>query len=86
MNFSLLAAILSIVATFPQLYKTIQSGLLRDHHPMTPVLAVLANILLAIHGYQKKDMGVLVFGLWFVVFNSVLVYYKFTPAPSSRDE
>jgi len=86
MNLSLLAAVLSIAATFPQLYKTVQSGLLRDHHPITPIVAVLANILLAAHGYQKKDMGVFVFGLWFVLFNSVLVYYKFTPPPLERDD
>lgn len=83
---SSLAAIVSILATLPQAYKTIQTGLLRDHHPLTPVIAIFANTLLAIHGYQQKDIGILIFGIWFVLYNSLLNYYKSKPASSSRDE
>jgi uncharacterized protein with PQ loop repeat len=76
MKLSLVAAILSILATFPQLYRTITTGLLRDHHEYTMGIAVLANLLLLIHGYQTKDIGILIFGLWFVMYNGVLLYYK----------
>lgn len=76
MKLSILAAIVSIVATLPQLYSTLQTGKLRDHHPYTPVLALIANILLWIHGYRTKDMGVLALGAWFSLYNAVLVYFK----------
>lgn len=76
MKLSILAAIVSIVATLPQLYSTLQTGRLRDHHPYTPILSFLANILLLVHGYQTKDVGVLVLGAWFSLYNAVLVYFK----------
>ena len=76
MKLSLLAALLSILATFPQLYRTLKTGLLRDHHEYTMIISLLANILLSIHGYQTKDIGVLVFGLWFAIYNSVLLSFK----------
>lgn len=75
MELSLIATLLAIVATFPQLYRTLQSGVLRDMHPTTLVIAIVANIVLALHGYRKKDMGIFVFGLWFVMYNSVLYYF-----------
>ena len=76
MKLSIVAAILSIVATLPQLYNTLATGLLRDHHPYTPILATLANALLMIHGYRTKDIGIFVIGAWFTFYNSVLVYFK----------
>lgn len=76
MKLSVLAAIVSIVATLPQLYSTLQTGLLRDHHPYTPILAVIANVLLLAHGYQTRDIGIIVLGAWFSFYNAVLVYYK----------
>jgi uncharacterized protein with PQ loop repeat len=76
MKLSLIAAILSILATFPQLYRTLETGLLRDHHEYTMVLSLLANLLLLIYGYQTKDIGILIIGLWFVMYNSVLLSYK----------
>ena len=76
MNLSWAALFLSVVATFPQLYSTLKTGLLRDHNAMTPVLALGANILLALHGYIRKDMGILLLGLWFTFYNAVLTYYK----------
>lgn len=76
MKLSILAAIVSILATLPQLYSTLQTGLLRDHHPYTPVVAFIANILLLVHGYRTKDLGILVLGAWFSFYNAVLVYFK----------
>jgi uncharacterized protein with PQ loop repeat len=76
MKLSIVAAVLSIVATLPQLYSTLSTGLLRDHHPYTPILATLANALLMIHGYRTKDTGIFVLGAWFTFYNSVLVYFK----------
>jgi uncharacterized protein with PQ loop repeat len=76
MKLSLIAAILSIIATFPQLYRTLETGLLRDNHEYTMVLSLLANVLLSIYGYQTKDIGILIIGLWFVMYNSVLLSYK----------
>ena len=75
MNLSIIATILSVLATFPQLYRTIQSGLLRDLHPTTPAVAIVANILLAMHGYQTKDIGIVLFGVWFAFYNAVLLAY-----------
>lgn len=76
MKLSWIALFLSVVATFPQLYSTLRTGLLRDHHPLSPVIALIANLILAIHGYFVKDMGILLLGLWFTLYNGVLVYYK----------
>lgn len=76
MKLSIVAAFVSIVATLPQLYSTFQTGKLRDHHPYTPVLALIANVLLLVHGYRTKDMGILVLGAWFSFYNVVLVYFK----------
>ena len=76
MNYSWIAVGLSILATLPQLYKTITTGLVRDYHPWTPALAVVANLFLALHGYSHKDFGLVGFGLWFVLYNGVILYYK----------
>jgi uncharacterized protein with PQ loop repeat len=76
MNLSLIALVISVIATFPQLYSTLQTGRLRDHHPMTAILALIANAILAVHGYLRKDLGILLLGLWFTLYNAVLTYYK----------
>lgn len=76
MKLSLVAAILSILATLPQLYKTLKTGLLRDHDEYTIVFSFIANILLSIHGYQTKDIGIAIFGVWFTVYNGVLLSFK----------
>lgn len=75
MNLSVVATILSVLATLPQLYRTIQSGVLRDLHPTTPTVAIVANSILALHGYQTKDIGIVLFGVWFVIYNTVLLSY-----------
>ena len=76
MNLSLAAAVLSILATFPQLYNTLKTGLLRDHHVYTMVISLISNLLLTIHGYMTKDIGILLFGSWFMVYTSVLLWFK----------
>ena len=76
MNLSWIALVLSIVATFPQLYKTLSTGSVRDYHPWTPAIAVVANGVLGLHGLQTKDFGLLGFALWFVLYNAVILYYK----------
>lgn len=75
MNLSLVATILSVLATLPQLYRTIRAGVLRDFHPTTLGIGVLANILLALHGYRTNDMGIVLFGVWFAIYNGVLFAY-----------
>ncbi len=75
MNLSIIATVLSVLATFPQLYRTVQSGVLRDLHPTTAKVAIVANILLAAHGYQTKDVGIVLFGAWFALYNAVLLYH-----------
>lgn len=75
MNLSIVATVLSVLATFPQLYKTVTTGVLRDLHPTTPMVAIVANILLAIHGYRINDMGIVLFGGWFAVYNAILLSY-----------
>jgi uncharacterized protein with PQ loop repeat len=76
MNYSWIAVVLSVLATFPQLSKTISTGQVRDWHPWTPAIAVVANGFLALHGSVTRDFGLVAFGLWFVVYNSVILYYK----------
>lgn len=76
MKLSVLAAVVSIMATLPQLYNAFQTGKLRDHHPYSLVLSLIANLLLLVHGYRTKDMGILVLGAWFSFYNVVLVYFK----------
>jgi uncharacterized protein with PQ loop repeat len=75
MNLSLVATVLSMFATLPQLYRTVSTGVLRDFHPTTLGIGVLANLLLAAHGLRKNDMGIVVFGVWFAVYNGVLFAY-----------
>ena len=79
-----IAVVLAIAATLPQLYQTFSTGLVRDHHPWSPLLAMLANVFLVFHGYTRKDYGLMLFGLWFVFFNGVLAYYKHL-APASTE-
>ena len=76
MNLSWIALGLSILATFPQLYQTLSTGLVRDYHPWTPALAIVANFVLGMHGLQTKDFGLVGFAGWFVLYNSVILYYK----------
>ena len=76
MNFSWIALGLSVLATLPQLYQTISTGLVRDHNEWSPRIAIVANFFLALHGYIRKDYGLMVFGLWFILFNAVISYYK----------
>lgn len=76
MNYSWIALLLSVVATLPQFYQTLTTGLVRDHNEWSPVIAILANFFLSIHGYARKDYGLMLFGLWFILFNSVIAYYK----------
>jgi hypothetical protein len=67
---------LSILATFPQLYQILKTGLVRDHHPWTPALAIVANFVLGLHGLAQKDFGLAGFAAWFVLYNSVILFYK----------
>ncbi len=73
MNLSLVATILSVLATLPQLYRTVSTGVLRDFHPTTLGIGIFANILLALHGYRTNDMGIVLFGAWFAVYNGILL-------------
>lgn len=76
MNFSWIAFILSVVATLPQLYQTLSTGLVRDHNEWSPIIAIGANFFLALHGYIRKDIGLMVLGGWFIMYNGVIAYYK----------
>ena len=75
MNLSWIALTLAILATFPQMYLTISTGTLRDYHPWTPILSLIGNFFLALHGYYRKDTGLVLFGLWFMMYNSILIRY-----------
>lgn len=86
MNLSWVALFLSVLATFPQLYSTLKTGLLRDHNPLTTILGFVANSVLALHGYLRKDTGLLLLGLWFAFYNAVLTYYKVGRGQQSDDE
>ncbi len=83
MNFSWIALLLSLLATMPQLYQTISTGRVPDHNKWSPKIALVANCFLALHGYVRKDYGLMLFGLWFIVFNGVIIYFKeLAPAPT----
>jgi len=82
MDLSWIALVLAIVATFPQLYLTLSTGTLRDHHPWTPVIAFVGNLFLALHGYYRKDTGLMLFGVWFMFYNAVLSQYTRNTAAS----
>lgn len=84
MNFSWIALLLSLLATLPQLYQTITTGLVRDHNEWSPRIAMVANLFLALHGYRQKDYGLLLFGLWFILFNAVISYYKHLAPTSTK--
>jgi hypothetical protein len=76
MNLSWLALALSVLATFPQLFKTITTGSAQDYHIGAMFLSVFANLVLATHGYYTSDIGVFLMGLWFALYYAVLSYYK----------
>ena len=76
MSLSWIALGLSILATFPQLYQTLPTGLVRDHHPWTPTLALGANAVLALHGIAQRDFGLVAFAVWFFIYNSIILYFK----------
>lgn len=76
MTYSVIALLLSILATLPQLYQTLTTGLVRDYHEWSPVIAIAANFFIALQGYVRKDVGLMILGVWFIMFNAVLVYYK----------
>lgn len=84
MNFSWIALLLSVVATLPQLYQTITTGLVRDHNEWSPKIAIFANFFLVLHGYARRDYGLVMFGAWFILFNGVIAYYK-QLAPTTSD-
>jgi hypothetical protein len=75
MNLSWIALTLAIIATFPQMYLTISTGTLRDYHPWTPILSFSGNFFLALHGYYRKDTPLMLFGVWFMMYNAILIYY-----------
>ena len=75
MMLSWIAFAFAIVSTLPQLYETLTKGQLRDYHPWTPILAMVGNFFLALHGYYRKDYGLLILGAWFVMYNAVLTQY-----------
>lgn len=75
MNLSWIALSLAILATFPQMYLTISTGTLRDYHPWTPILSLIGNFFLALHGYYRKDIALVLFGAWFMMYNSILIHY-----------
>jgi hypothetical protein len=76
MTYSVIALILSIIATLPQLYQTLTTGLVRDYHEWSPIIAIAANFFIALQGYVRKDIGLMILGAWFIMFNSVIAYYK----------
>lgn len=76
MNLSWIALLLSVISTVPQLYQTLTTGLVRDHNEWSPRIAILANFFLALHGYIRKDYGLVFLGGWFIMYNSVLTYFK----------
>lgn len=76
MNLSWIALGLSILATFPQLYRMLTTGLVRDHHPWTPALAMVANAVLGLHGLRTRDFGLVGFAAWFLLYNAVILYFK----------
>lgn len=73
LNLSIAATLLSILATIPQLYRTLKAGKLKEFHPTTLMLAILANVFLVIHGYLNKDIGVMLFGGWFAIYNAIML-------------
>ena len=75
MNLSWIALVLGIAATFPQLYLILSTGKLRDYHPWTPMIAFVGNVFLALHGYYRKDTGLMLFGVWFMIYNAILTQY-----------
>lgn len=76
MNLSWVALFLSVLATFPQLYSVLTTGLVRDHNASTLLLGLVANAVLALHGYLRKDTGLFLLGLWFALYNAILSYHK----------
>lgn len=82
MNYSWIALALSIIATLPQMYQTLSTGLVRDHNEWSPIIAIGANFFLGLQGYVRNDIGLMVLGGWFIMYNAVLTYYKrLAPTP-----
>ena len=76
MNYTWIALVLSILATLPQLYQTVTTGSVRDHNQWSPIIAIGANFFIALHGYTHRDYGLVFLGGWFIMYNSVITYFK----------
>ena len=86
MKLSLLAAGISILATLPQLYTTLTTGQIRDHHVYTLMMSLLANLLFLAHGYQTRDLGIMLLGGWFSVYTGIMLSVKLTRRPAQDTE
>lgn len=76
MIYSWIALSLSVAATLPQLHQTVVTRSVEDYNIWSLVLACLANSFLAIDGYLRKDYGLFAIGLWFIAYNSIILFYK----------
>jgi uncharacterized protein with PQ loop repeat len=65
-----------LVATFPQLQQTIQTGEARDLNWLMVTLNVIGNVLLGVHGYIQADNGIILLGFYFAAYWGLLLYYK----------
>ena len=76
MILSYITFIIFLVATFPQMQQTIQTGDARDLNWLTVSLNVIGNVLLGVHGYIQGDNGIILLGFYFAAYWGLLLYYK----------
>ncbi len=68
--------ILAAASTVPQLVQTYTTQQTRDFSNWSLALNLLANALLAIHGYRMRDTGLIALGAWFTIYWAYLYSVK----------
>ena len=68
--------VIAVVATLPQLYQSLNTGRTVDFSASSLALNVLANLLLAIHGFMVADRGLFLIGSWFTIYMAILLGLK----------
>jgi uncharacterized protein with PQ loop repeat len=68
--------VIAVVATLPQLYQTLETRKVGDFSLTNLILNDITNILFGIHGYITGDTGLILIGVWFTAYWTLLLGIK----------
>lgn len=75
--------VLAVLATLPQLVRTLQTWNVQDLDGTSIGLALFSNLLFCVHSLRTKDWAYAALAAWFLLYGLTLSYVKFTS--ESRD-